>query len=88
MATSNNENDQVSLVIPPAIAAVLGRPALTRVEDRAAYDKLFTDLAVDWEPRSTTEWIFVRDLADQSWEVLRLRRAITDILDISLRPAL
>jgi len=53
-----------------------------------AYGRLFAGLAIEWEPCSTTEWMCVRDLADQTWDVLRWRRAIADILDGSLRPAL
>jgi hypothetical protein len=82
------ETNRVALIVPPEVARILGKPPVTRVEDRAAYDRLFADLAIEWEPRSITEWLHLKDLADLSWDVLRKRRAIADILDTSLRAAL
>jgi hypothetical protein len=85
---ADEKKEQVALVVPPEIAVILGRPPLTRVEDRDAYDRLFADLAVEWVPRTTTEWLIVKDIADLSWDVLRKRRAMADMLDSSLRTAL
>src|SRR5262249_11827184 len=75
-------------VIPAEISVILGKPPVLGVENQQAYEALFVALAVEWEPKKTTEWLFVRDLADLNWEILRLRRGIAGVFEISFRGAL
>jgi hypothetical protein len=78
----------LSRIIPPGIAEIFGNPPLLSLEDRQAYDQLLAQLALEWKPRSITEWMFVRDIADISWEILRHRRAIANLFAISFKAAL
>lgn len=67
---------------------MLGEPPVLTLENRQAYDVLLTRLVLEWKPRHITEWIFVRDIADITWEIRRHRRAIADICAISFKNAL
>jgi hypothetical protein len=91
MSTSHRPDktpSNCSTLIPPEIADLFGKPPVLATENRQIYDKLFVDLALEWEPRRTTDWLLVRDLADLSWEILRFRRAIASILRIASKEAL
>src|SRR5262249_50931649 len=39
-------------------------------------------------PRNFTEWMFVRDMTDTSWEIFRHRRAIANVFAVSFRTSL
>jgi hypothetical protein len=78
----------LSHLIPAEIAEIFGNPPVLGVENCQAYDQLLTHLVLDWKPRNITEWLFVRDLADISWEIFRHRRAIANTFAISFREAL
>jgi hypothetical protein len=77
-----------SRVIPAEIAEIFGNPPVLSFEDRQAYDQLLAQLVLEWKPHNITEWMFVRDIADISWEIRRHRRAITNVLAFSFRDAL
>jgi hypothetical protein len=49
---------------------------------------LMTQLTLEWKPRNITEWMFVRDITDISWEIYRHRRAIANLFAISFKVAL
>ena len=54
--------------------ALLGRLPLIRGEDGCAYNELCARIAAAVKPKDFIEEIWVRDVADLSWEVFRLRR--------------
>jgi hypothetical protein len=74
--------------IPAHIAAIFGRFPVLGTENRQAYENLIVELALEWRPRNTTEWLLVKDFADLSWEILRLRRAKASVLEIFFKEAL
>lgn len=78
----------LSRIIPAEIAEIFGNPPVLSVEDRQAYDRLIAQLALEWKPRNITEWMFVRDIADISWEIFRHRRAIANTFAVSFKKAL
>ena len=86
--TSVEAPQNLSCVIPTEIADIFGHPPVLSTENRQAYDALMTQLALEWKPRNITEWMFVRDLADISWEIFRHRRAIANLFAISFKTAL
>ena len=45
-------------------------------------------VVLEWKPGKITEWMFVRDIADISWEILRHRRAIAAVFAITFKEAL
>jgi hypothetical protein len=74
--------------IPRHIRELFGEPPLLRSESRDAYDALWSALAVQFDPREIMEWAWVRDLADLTWDVARIRRAMTSMLNISFKSGL
>ena len=86
--TSVEAPQNLSCVIPTEIADIFGHPPVLSTENRQAYDELMTQLVLDWKPRKITEWMFVRDMTDISWEIFRHRRAIANLFAISFKTAL
>ena len=54
--------------------AWLGPPPLFEGEDTVAYDELLARISGAMKPADIFEEVWVRDIVDLSWEVLRLRR--------------
>jgi len=54
--------------------AWLGPPPLFEGEDTAAYDELLARISGAMKPADIFEEVWVRDIVDLGWEVLRLRR--------------
>ena len=62
-------------VSAPATALALAQPApLATGEDPATYDDLLARVVAAVKPDGVIEDLWVRDVADDAWEVLRLRR--------------
>ena len=76
--TSVEARQNLSRVVPAEIADIFGHPPVLSTENRQAYDELMTQLTLEWKPRNITEWMFVRDITDISWEIFRHRRAIAN----------
>ena len=89
MSTSDGaERPDLSAIIPEHIAGILGPPSVLGTEDPRAYEQLFAEQAREWGPQDTSEWLYVRDLTDLGWEILRLQRAKSNVLKIALKNAL
>jgi len=86
--TSVEARQNLSRVVPAEIADVFGHPPVLSTENRQAYDELMTRLTLEWKPRNITEWMFVCDITDISWEIFRHRRAIANLFAISFKTAL
>lgn len=56
------------------LQSLFGPPPLVEGEDRAAYDALSARIRSAVGPQNIFEEIWVRDIADNLWETLRLRR--------------
>jgi hypothetical protein len=57
--------------VPAALAAA---PPLIAGEQQAAYDELVARVNASLKPADVLEHVFIRDVVDLAWEVLRLRR--------------
>ena len=86
--TSVETRQNLSRLIPPEIADILGHPPVLSTEIRQAYDALMRQLVLEWKPRDILGWMFVRHMTDTSWEIFRHRRAIADLFEISFKTAL
>jgi hypothetical protein len=85
---ANEPAASYSTLVPPEIGAILGKPPVLAVESLVAYERLFVAIARERCPRASLEWLLVRDIADMDWQIQRLRRAITSVLDITYKEAL
>src|SRR5215472_18122386 len=62
--TSVETRQNLSRLIPPEIADILGHPPVLSTENREAYDALMTQLVLEWKPRDILGWLFVRHMTD------------------------
>jgi hypothetical protein len=76
------------LVAAPAMLDLFGKPPVLRSEDANHYDALLSRLVVAARPRDPFEWMLLKDYADLAWEIFRLRRAKTGIIDGARKGAL
>ena len=58
----------------PDLKSLLGPPPLLDGEDAGAYDALYGQILTAVAPRDVLEEIWARDVVDNLWETLRLRR--------------
>ena len=61
-------------------AISLGPPPLIEGEDGTAYNQLHGSITAAVKPKDFIEEILARDIADLSWDVLRLRRLKAQLL--------
>ena len=66
--------EDVTGVIPDDIAALFGEPPLYHWENPDDYNRLLEYIAAEVKPKGTMEWLYTKDIADLTWEGLRLRR--------------
>ena len=59
---------------PPDLKSLLGPPPLLEGEESGAYDALYGQIRTAVAPRDVLEEIWARDVIDNLWETLRLRR--------------
>jgi hypothetical protein len=64
------------------------RPALLKNESAQEFEKLLKELNLDIQPQTFTEQIYVDDIANLTWEILRWRRVKAGIVGNAFRPAL
>jgi hypothetical protein len=60
---------------------LLGPPAIVEGEDEARYDRLLAGIVQTVQPVDVLEWIWVRDIVDQQWELLRYRSAKAEYIN-------
>jgi hypothetical protein len=82
---SDNTKASVETLIPVEIRDVLGDPPLLATEDPNRYDALLTELAREVRPSDLTEWLWVKDIADLTWDIIRYRRIKASYIDRRLR---
>jgi len=80
--TTPNQVAQSEVQIPPDVEALLGTPPVLRHEDIEAYRTLRLHVARAVAPADVIEWLWLRDIVDLSWEIQRLRRFKTLLIDL------
>lgn len=76
------------LAIPDDIRKTMAEGVLTSFEDATAYEKLILLFAQDVQPDGHIEWLWVKDIADCTWDIYRARRAKAACLAMGRRDAL
>jgi hypothetical protein len=67
-------DERRELTLADAAVALLPPPLLVNDEDAAAYDRLAARIAAAVAPGNAIEEVWVRDVVDLVWDVVRLRR--------------
>ena len=80
--TTPNQMAKCDVQIPADIEALLGTPPVLRHEDIEAYQTLRLQVARAVAPADVIEWLWLRDIVDLSWEIQRLRRFKTLLIDL------
>jgi hypothetical protein len=60
--------------------SIFGPAPILPEEDSAAYDGLLESVVADTKPTGAIDEIYVRDIIDLTWEILRGRRIKTDLI--------
>ena len=71
MSTSKSE---IVSLIPKNVQYLFERLPLLKAEDPADYWKLVRHFISYVPPKAIIEWVWIRDVVDHTWEILRLRR--------------
>ena len=84
------DNNKVSIetLVPAEIRDMLGKPPLLATEDPNQYDALLTELAREVRPSDFIEWLWVKDIADLTWDIIRYRCIKASYIDGRFRSAL
>ena len=78
----------MGVTLAPAPRSVFGQPLLLVGEDAAAFEQLRAQFRAAVRPVDIIEEMFVSDVVDLQWEILRWRRVKTSLLRTSVRSAL
>jgi hypothetical protein len=65
---------EMASLIPADPQYLFERPPLLKAEDPAGYWKLVSHFIDYVPPKAIIEWIWIRDIVDHTWEILRLPR--------------
>jgi hypothetical protein len=60
--------------VPAEIRSLLSQPPLLATEDPNGYYALLDALGREVGPCGIIEWLLLKDIADLTWEIVRLRR--------------
>ena len=64
-------------LIPPAMQAILAAPPLVPGEDEADYHRMVAQLGAESGAATTYDWFMVKDVADLTWQIARIRRWVS-----------
>lgn len=71
---ASNSTASPHRLLPERLSFLLDERPLLWFEDAQAYDALLSELAAEYDPKGTVEFMLVKDIADAQWECGRLRR--------------
>src|SRR4051794_40185103 len=71
---SSTANGDKQSPIPADILLMFGEPPLMAGEDRDAYSDILERFAEFVKPTDPAEWFWIKDVADHTWEIVKLRR--------------
>jgi hypothetical protein len=67
--------------IPADLVPIFNPPPLLSGEDPKVYCRILVGLAEDLQPVTVTEWLLVKDITDLNWEMRRIRRWKSAVLE-------
>jgi hypothetical protein len=68
--------------IPAEILSIFGDAPLLKTENRDVYVDLLGRVAQDIGPKHTLEWLFIKNVVDQSWEIRRLSIFKAELIEL------
>jgi hypothetical protein len=85
---TDQEQDTDSEPSKTSAISIFGPPPLVDGEDERAYDNLLTQLSSAVKPTDIIEEIYIHDVVDLTWEILRWRRIKISLVEKGMRYAL
>lgn len=76
------------LEIPTELHEPANGGVLSVYEDKKAFKQLMLQIAAAVKPRDYIEWLWVKDIADNTWDILRARRAKAVRLSLTRKTAI
>src|ERR1700674_3187448 len=74
--------------VPPELRGIFAQTPLLSHEDPQTYCDLFRQLAHKVRPSDVVEWLWLKDVADLTWQKLRYRRLSDALLNLGRKQAL
>ncbi len=68
-------------IIPADLVSIFNPPPLLSSEDPKVYCRILVGLAEDLQPVTVTELLLVKDITDLNWEMRRMRRWKSAVLE-------
>jgi hypothetical protein len=88
LAHTSNPESPTALEIPPELRETLTGRVLSIFEDQEAFEQLLLQIATAVAPKDYIEWLWVKDIADNTWDILRARRAKAVRLSLARKTAI
>ncbi len=79
---------QAATPIPEDILSLFGDPPVLSTENRKIYSDLLCRVAQAVKPKNMIEWMLIKDIVDLSWEIQRLRRYKSQLIERARRSSL
>jgi hypothetical protein len=70
--------------LPVMLDRIFGPPPLVGNEDPQLYGELFSLVADEYDPKTISDWLLIKDMTDLHWERLRERRLKAEVISIYL----
>jgi hypothetical protein len=77
-----HHQDLIQSSVPTAISDLLADPPLLSNEDPDQYRALVHEFARAVNPNDVIEWLWLKDVADLTWDILRYRRIKAAYIDL------
>lgn len=74
-------------IIPDNVQALFGKPALLPGEDLRNYEELLKQVVLYINPKTILEWLWVKDIVEYSYDILRHQRFKTAVVGLGRRRA-
>ena len=68
-------------LIPKGTQKILGNPAILAYESEDVYWEMLGQFGAECGADSLVEWFWVKDVADLTWQILRIRRWTTILIE-------
>jgi len=77
-----------NIKVPAELQTLFDKTPLLNLEDPRFYRAFLSRLAQEIRPSDTVEWLWLKDIADQTWQISHYRRIVAALIDVGQREAI
>jgi hypothetical protein len=81
-STRNSSVKGHAQFLPDCLGELFGHAPTLKTEDNKAYWDFLNEVAGCLKPKDMIEWLWLKDVVDLSWEILRLRKLKITLIEI------